>query len=250
MLQHISGDAAIEAVRNKLVLPEAIPEYRTSAEKIPILIFAARAGSSYSGQLLGKHPAFGRVAEWFNPDHLARLRSENALVNDAETVQSVLDQQDNQVFCTKCTLFGLTSCALLGCLDQILPRAHFILLKRRDPVAHAVSLTKAQMTGQYSIKQRQTHHVGIDDYDRGHIDHNLRLIASIYARLDAFLDRIGKPALRVFYEDIVREPAAFQSQIFRHLDITPTSVRTQKTSIEKIAEEVNAAWIERFKRET
>ncbi|QLC20834.1 hypothetical protein HFP51_00710 [Parasphingopyxis sp. CP4] len=230
-------------------MPDQLPEYRIASKTVPIILFAARAGSTYSGQLVARHPAFGRVAEWFNPPRLERLRTEYGFQNDAEAVQYLLDREARQLFGTECTLYGLTSCALLGFLDQILPRARFIMLKRRDRVAHAVSLTKAQLTGQFSSNQTPRMIATADDYDADKIASNLRIIASVYAQLEAFLEAVQADPLTVYYEDIVNDPAAFQSQIFRYLNITPTSVPSQKTSVQKIADAVNAAWIERFRRE-
>lgn len=236
-------------VRENLRFTRPWKPYQIESESVPILLFAARAGSTYAGQLLANHPDMGRMAEWFNPARLHRIRDEHDFADHREAVQYILDHEAKKVFGFECTLIGLISCTLLGFLDQLMPRTYFILLKRRDRVAHAVSLTKAQLSGQYSSNQQPKRTVTINDYDREKIAHNYRIVEGVYEKLEAFLARISAPSLEFFYEDIVENPASFQSSVYANLGLDKRSNIALGTSVKKIGDDVNSAWISRYNQE-
>jgi LPS sulfotransferase NodH len=240
------GEAHLTEVAKKLVPGDGSPDYAISADRFLTFLYAARSGSTYAGQLIANHRAFGKVSDWFNAKRLAAVREENGLANDYQVVQHILDRNSRAAFGQKCNLFTLGASILLGLMERILSRTEFVILRRRDETAQAVSLHRAKLSRQFHSIQDAAHPVTIDDFDYEAIAGHKRVIARVYALHEAFLKALGRPVVTYFYEDMIANPMAFQRSIFDRLGLYSADCRKTETAVSKIGDEINAVWIERF----
>jgi hypothetical protein len=56
----------LDRVGKELLLPDTRMDFRETPDRLLMILFASRAGSTYAGQLLANTPYFHRVAETFN----------------------------------------------------------------------------------------------------------------------------------------------------------------------------------------
>lgn len=246
ILQRTLEPIQIDVVREQLKLPDEPMRYDLPSEKILIMLFAARTGSTYAGQLLAHHPDFGGMAEWCNPARLDRTCDQTGLSNHGEALQHLIDTQAKRVFAVECSLVGIVSAALLGFLDQCLPRATFMILRRRDTVAQAVSIQKARLSRQFGSNQKPAREINEDEFDYEQIAHHRDIVRGVYHSHEEILTALGRSAETYFYEDVVADPDAFQSSVYANLGVAQLAEPTVSTRVQKISDEINEAWIARF----
>ena len=247
ILQRTLKPIQIETVREQLKLPDEPMRYELPSEKILIMLFAARTGSTYAGQLLAHHPDFGEMAEWCNPARLDRTSDQAGLGNHGEALQHLIDTQGKRVFAVECTLVGIVSAGVLGFLDHCLPRATFMILRRRYTVAQAVSIQKARLSRQYGSNQKPVREIREDEFDYEAIAHHREIVRGVYRRHEEILEALDRTAQTYFYEDIVADPEAFQSSVYTSLGVAPLIRPKVATRVQKISDQINEAWIARFK---
>ncbi|MBC7985643.1 MAG: sulfotransferase [Sphingomonadaceae bacterium] len=248
-LEPVMGSHLFERIEEELCLPAAEPSYRLNSPIMLIMLFAARAGSSYAGTLIGNLPGFGIVTESLNPRALERARLRYELTHDADALQLFLDRRGREMFGFRCTQIGLASAISTGLLAQYLDRARFIVLRRRDVVAQAVSMVVAQRSGQFHSFQPRTGDVSVDDYDYAVIDDRRRTIESIYARHDAVLTALGATAPTFYYEDVAPDPRGFVGGVCDYLNLAMPEAPEIETRVEKLPNTINAEWIRRYREE-
>lgn len=241
------GSSEIEAIRSELVLGERPRRYRCPVDKVLIMLFAARSGSTYAGQLLANHPAFGRINEWLNPAWLRRVREKHGLADDRDAAQWLLDEHSGKAFGFECTTVGLVASALVGLLDEILPRATFIVL-RRDPVSQAVSLHRAQISGRFNSAQPSVREVTERDFDYDRIAACRAVIETVYANHAKSLGALRHRANTYWYEDVVADPAGFQRSVYGEIGLEYTTDIGLDARIERLSDEINESWIARFRK--
>lgn len=109
------------------------------------VLFTSRSGSSYLARELAIRYDIGRMEECLNP-HLVRG------IPAAKVVASFAGRW----FSLKLGIPGIISAELLGVMDRYLQQTSFILLRRRDIIAQAVSLVKANQTAQWHSTKAST----------------------------------------------------------------------------------------------
>jgi hypothetical protein len=198
------------------------------------LLFTSRTGSSYLARELSKRFRIGQMEESLNP-HLVEG------IAPADIIRSYA----NGWFSFKLGVPGIISAELSGAVEQYIESTYFIMLLRKDIVAQAVSLVKANQTGQWhSISAPKREPV----YDAAQLATSIRIIANAVASLRAYIDRAERPWRKLFYED------------FEHGDFSTAEAICDEFQIPRLAEgegpklvalsrtsdEVNDVWRARF----
>lgn len=218
--------------------------------KIVTILFASRSGSSYAGRLLANTPYFNQVGENFAPDQLVAIAERRSLPDCHSAAQWMIGHRGTpQAFGYKAGFSVLTAAAHLGFLDQMLARTRFLLLRRRDRVAQAVSLTKAELSGRFHSNQQDARPVSISDYDADTIARNLNRIERNERDFADFLAQIGKTAPIVYYEDICADPAAFAGSVCSLLDLPVPETLITDVDLEVLRDAVSEEWAARFRKE-
>lgn len=218
--------------------------------RIAAILFASRSGSSYAGRLLANTPYFKQVGENFAPDQLAAIAKRRSLPDCHSAAQWMVGRRGTaRAFGYKAGFSVLAAAAHLGFLDQTLKRTQFILLRRRDRVAQAISLTRAELSGRFHSNQPDGRPVALSDYDSDNIARNLDRIDRNERDLADFVVRIGKEAPTVYYEDICAGPAAFVATVCALLDLPAQETPATDVDLEILRDAINEEWSARFREE-
>lgn len=239
----ILGEGLFERMERELLLPPVEPEYRLGSRRMLIMLFAARAGSSYAGSLIGNLPWFGTFTESLNPRTLERVRARYELADHVQALQRILDWRGKEMFGFRCTPIGFASAISIGLMAQFRERAVFLILRRRDIAAQAVSMVLAHQTGQFHSFQPRSGEVSVDDYDFAAIDDRRKTIESIYARHEVVLAALGARAPTFYYEDITADPCGFLAGVCDYLGLAVPGAPVIETRVEKLPNAINAEWI-------
>ncbi len=201
------------------------------------VLFTSRTGSSHLARELAKRFKIGQMEESLNP-HLIQG------IPPADIIRSYA----NGWFSFKLGVPGIISAELSGAIEQYIDMTKFIFLLRKDIVAQAVSLVKANQSGQWhSIHKAK----GPAVYDVTQLSTSIRGIAKAVDNLRTYIDRAGRPWRKLFYED------------FEHGDFSTAEAICDQFGIPRIAEgegpklrplhrtadEVNESWCARFRRD-
>lgn len=239
----------IDKVRQQLVLPDAQPAVSDLPDRIMLMLVSARSGSTYAGQLLSRTGHFVRIADSLNPEQLSAVRAKQGLADDGDALRWMIANRGTRTaFGTKCGEPGLISAWHIGVLDAVLGRARLIILERRDMVAQAVSLFRARLSGRYHSPQKERRAVTLEDYDRETIATDLQIIEQVNRNLAEFARLSKRPCLRFVYEDICADPTGFVRAACDHLELPVSADIDSDVRVEILRDDINAAWVERFRR--
>jgi hypothetical protein len=201
------------------------------------VLFTSRTGSSYLARELAKRFKIGQMEESLNPHLVEGIAS-------ADIIRSYA----NGWFSFKLGVPGIISAEHLGAIEQYIDSIYFIMLIRKDIVGQAVSLVKANQTGQWhSITAPRRP----PEYDAAQLATSIRVISKAVGSLRTYLDRAERPWRTVYYED------------FEHGDFSTAEAICDEFRIPRIAEgegprlanlsrtadEVNDAWRARFRED-
>ena len=201
------------------------------------VLFTSRAGSTYLARELAKRFRIGRMKESFNPHRLEGIASANIVRSYA-----------NGWFGFKLGVPGIVSAELSGTIEQYIKSTYFIMLLRKDIVAQAVSLVKANQTEQWhSIHppKREPY------YDPVQLASSVRTIAKAVGTLRTYLDRTERPWRKLIYEDFEHGDFSTAEAICEEFRIPRLAAGQgpKFSTLHRTADEVNEAWIDRFSKD-
>lgn len=220
-------------------------------EKILVVLFPSRAGSSFFGQLLSSTGWFKEIQESFRPEQLAKIRARHGLPDSHAAAQWMIDNRGTaHAFGFKAGFIVLAAAAELGFLSDVLDRARFVLLRRRDRVAQAVSLVKIKLTKRTHSGQPETRVLGDDDYDGEAIASEVRNIEQVEAQLADFAARLGVSAPVFYYEDICDRPTEHVARVCDLLGLPMPADYRPEVRLTVLRDELSLRWAERFRSES
>jgi LPS sulfotransferase NodH len=201
------------------------------------VLFTSRTGSRYLARELAARYRIGRMEESFNP-HLVRG------IAPADIVRSYADGW----FSFKLGAPGIVSAELCGVISEYIEKTFLIFLLRRDIVGQAVSLVKANQTGQWhSIQEARRS----PQYEGPEIARSVRVIADAVASLRDYLRQAERPWRTLFYEDFEHGDFNAAEAICDDFAVPRRRVEEEPkfAPLERTANAVNQTWIERFQNE-
>ncbi len=237
----------VERITGEMKRPTRLPDFSDAPPILLFILFSSRAGSTYASRLLANTPYFRHVAESCNHVRLAKIRTEQELEDDGEALKWAIAQRGTKrCFGAKCGEFGLIAAWSLGLLGQLRDRTHFVMLRRRDRVAQAVSLFRADLSGRFHSMQKESRAVVADDYDHAAIAERLGVIEQVNANLERFLALYNRPAIYLDYEDICEDPAAYVAGVCDFLDLpVPAGIDTS-VNVGTMRDDLSRQWAERY----
>lgn len=245
--EYVSAER-IRAIDTRLALPRR-GGFR-APRRILMILFASRAGSGYAGRLLAKTPYFREVGESFRPQQLNAIRARQGLADNHATAQWMIAHRGTpRAFAIKGGFTQLIAATQLGFLPETIERMQFIVLKRRDRLAQAVSLLKAQASGRFHSVQPEGRLVSLDDYDADRIAFNMSHIGRNYRWFETLLDRLGKDAPVFYYEDMCAAPDRFVEGVCGLLALPPAPDFDASVDLAVLRDGISAAWVERYRAE-
>jgi LPS sulfotransferase NodH len=219
-------------------------------EKILIILFASRAGSNFFGQLLSSTGWFREIGESFNPRQLTAIRDRYGLADHHQAAQWMIDNRGTEsAFGIKAGFYVLTAAVEIGFLPEVIDRAQFVLLRRRDRVAQAVSLVKGKLSGRMHSRQPLGRELTDDDYHAEAIAEQVERITAREAEYEELVRRLGKTAPIVYYEDICASPKKHVEEVCALIGLAMPDEYEPKVRLSILRDELSARWVERFRTE-
>ena len=242
------GSKRVDAIGNELQTS------RRGGFQLPetglIVLFAARAGSNYLGQLLSSTGWFREIGESCRPSQLIKIRDRHRLADCHSAAQWMIDNRGTPAaFGMKAGALVLIAAAQLGLLPELVGRSRFLHLRRRDRVAQAVSMYKARLGGRTHTLQPEARMFTDDDYDALGIAAEIQRIDVAEAQFASLLDLVGQPASTLYYEDILEAPEASVAQVCNELGLTMPEPYVPSIRLGILRDDLSARWRDRFKQE-
>ncbi len=218
-----------------------------------VLLIIPRSGSTFLSRTLLASGLFGDPDEWFNYDHgsvaanyVAEGRG-NTLYSYVSYVHETATGA-NGVFGVELSWEQLRFLNAIIPLPHVIgPRACWFFLRRRNLVAQAISIYKANATGQFhSYQEVRTEAT----YDPDAVADAARYIVMWEQAACEFFSRQSLWPIELYYEDIVDD--AFTISLFRNAlqiydEADPDKTIRPTHAVERIATAENSQWESAFR---
>lgn len=228
-------------------------------EQIYVLASVPRSGSTYLSHLLWQTGCLGAPLEYLNflPGGHYGFAS-NSPKKQIEIWESVLHRRTspNGAFGIKC--FPLLIALLFRSNPELYARATAMLmpadrsarvvrLRRRDRLAHAISLARATRSGIWRQEQEPTEGMTID-YSRAAVDEAMEELERAETGWDPLFDGLQVEPLTLWHEDVVDRPddAVRKVAEFLNIRIDP-SAAVAVPEVRKQAQSDSHVWAERYR---
>ena len=233
-----------------------------------------RTGSTLLCGLLASTGVAGQPESYFRqPDEqlwAARwdiARSTDGVVEYSEFVRAALaaGRTENGVFAARiiwgtldhlvdrlATVYPAPASGDLDLLELVFGNTGFVYLHRDDVLAQAVSWHRAEQTGVWHQTDREEP-TRPEQEPRFDFDQIRKLVQTIEAHNSAWrawFASVGIQPHEVRYEDLDADPVGVASEILDFLGPELPPERLIKTSHGRMADEVNAQWIDRYRAES
>jgi LPS sulfotransferase NodH len=171
-----------------------------------VIASTPRCGSHLLGSHLHAAGAFGVPLEYFNPTNLPHWQRRFGTAGIDDTLRALRQHRTspNGVFGIKLHYTHLSGLGGPGRLSELFPGAHFLVARRRDTLAQALSLARALQTGAWTADM-PTRSEPV--YDADLIESCLRKGIRQAAAWQYVLASMPNPVLEVVYEDFVLDQA-------------------------------------------
>lgn len=137
-------------------------------------------------------------------------------------------------------------------LEAALGPVRFVHLFRKDKLAQAVSLVKAEQTGLWHIAPdgREVERLAAPSaprYDRERINGALAKLSAADAGWVAWFAAEGIEPLKVSYESLAADPAGVTTRLIGELGLSPDKGVVLAPAVGRLADATSAAWMRRFR---
>lgn len=227
--------------------PEAEAAAPDPALRFVFLCFTNRCGSNYLAELLASTGAVNRAEEVFNAETIA----EHVRAQTLPSLSAYLDFLCRRLavggrFLAKIGLEQLLMLTETGLLDQIGPRAQFLLIERQDRLAQAISLLVAIQTQQWTSQQGRRRSDDELLYDRGILAAQQELIAQQNFGFYRFFASNGIVPKHIAYEPLLAAPEATVAEIGAWMGLPGLRAEPAALPIARQESPIKAAWRRRY----
>ncbi|MBM70851.1 MAG: hypothetical protein CME43_15400 [Haliea sp.] len=229
-----------------LEVPESV---QTLAKEVCVMLFSNRSGSSLICDYMRATGKFSGMGEPLNHP-LVVSRSE---AHGIESFYSYLEwlmthvHEPNTMFGMKASadqaLMLIKSGAITACYGHV----YWLVAKRRDVLAQAVSHSIAAQTGQWA----SFHDGSAVDPEYSYSDIKTQVLSVIESnqKIDIFCDYMGIDPVEIFYEDFLISPPENTVALAESLGFKDVEVDLGQLRRNKQAGSRNREFMERFKRD-
>lgn len=230
-------------------------------EQVYVLASVPRSGSTYLSHLLWRTGCLGAPLEYLNflpAGHYGfASRSPDKQIKIWETVLR-RRTSPNGVFGIKCfpmliaLLFRSNPELYSQTTAMLMPpdgSARVVRLKRRDRLAHAISLARATRSGIWRQEQEPPEGIAVD-YSRAAVDQAMEELERAEAGWDPLFDSLKVEPLTLWHEDVVDRPDDAVRKVAEFLDVRiDPSLAVRVPDVRKQAHSDSHAWAERYRGE-
>ncbi|MBO6635495.1 Stf0 family sulfotransferase [Parvibaculum sp.] len=216
------------------------------AGRSTFLCFTNRSGSNFVANCLVSTGNFDAISECFNAPIVINQSRKLGFTSFPEYCAAVKRKMAGQggAFAAKVSWNQLFFLRRLGLLDSIFEDPRYVLIRRRDLVAQAVSKSIAVQTRRFKSSHPDK---GIEPkYDFRDIAGTIRSITTSNGIFMEFFAVTGAPYFEIVYEDFVADPAAHTERLCRWLSLPATAMNDEKIGLRVQRNELNEAFQRRF----
>lgn len=204
-----------------------------------------RSGSNYLGRLLQSTGQLGRPWEFFNHYAVRQSGLDGWPTNPSEQLVRIPEAGGSpngvyalKVFSSHADEVSWTHWA------TALPDLRFVYLERRDLLGQAISLVRAEQTGEWTLGMRKSAEAVFRPED---IAAALRRVTYGYARWQVWFARNGLKPVRLIYEDVVAAPQHAVNLVADAVELHAVPpINWSKVDVAVQRDDVTAEWRQRF----
>jgi trehalose 2-sulfotransferase len=230
-------------------MPEDTSARGSPADRGYALCACGRSGSTLLCQYLSSSGVLGHPLEYFNAAGRRMLDHPDYPDDPKAQVDCVLTMgaTANGIYGLKLFPDQFDRIAKSFDWTRMLPNLAFVVLRRRDLLAQAISMVRAVQTGQWRSAMPMQ---GSAVYDGSRIYQCLRAVARDFARWDVFFARKAIEPTRLWYEDLVLNPQGAVDAVASLFGLRgQASARIEETDLKVQRDALTEIWRERFRQD-
>jgi len=243
-----------------------------------ILCANPRSGSTMLCDLMAATGVLGRPQSFYRPESISEWAK--LLGFDDEPANRSIEFESNYLAAIRkhgADASGMFSLRLMwdtkdGLIERLSPLFHaqkrdadlfesafghslYIHLVREDKIAQAVSLVRAEQSGQWHLSADGTVRQGTKEplpvtYDAQAIEKEIASLTRDDAEWRTWFAAYGLSPLQVTYEDLARDPQTVIAEILEALGHDPAISQNIEPATAKMADQESRQWIDRYREET
>lgn len=177
------------------------------ADRGYVVCATPRSGSTYFCELLASTDQLGKPAEYLNTVGRRKYTDPNYPKSTRAQMEIIrsMGATPNGIYGVKMMPLHFRRARSRGDLFHALPNLKLVRIRRRDLLGQAISMWRAQQTGQFVAAHRARK---APVYDAEKIRRCLGDVLAMEASWDAVIPELGLQPLTFDYEDVVRDPQA------------------------------------------
>lgn len=217
----------------------------TESREDILICFSNRSGSNLLTDGLKRFGDLIESGEYFNYDvviDFCTRKNITTLSGYYHALKAHVVGTSASVFCSKIGWGQLYFLSKVGFVEKLLPRAKYVLTRRRDVLAQAVSFSIASQTGRWTSEHEgRSSEVGFDLND---ISNRLSGILLSNYYFDRYFALTGKPKAEIVYEDLERDFSGQMTALMNWLNMPITKVpELAGVSLKRQRDETNEKFI-------
>jgi trehalose 2-sulfotransferase len=209
-----------------------------------------RSGSNYLCQLLASTGQLGNPLEYFNAVG-RRKHTDPRYPKDPRTQIEIIRSMGatpNGIYAVKVLPLQYRRARKKVDLFRELPNLKFLRLRRGDLLGQAISLSRAEQTGQIMASNRARRK---PIYDAEDIRSRIRTVLAMESTWDQVMLELGVQPLTFEYEDVMREPQAAVDRVAALMGLAaPPPINPALVLVTVQRDRETEAWRQRFLADT
>jgi LPS sulfotransferase NodH len=191
----------------------------------------------------------GCPTESFNPrGFIPEEKARRQVESFADYIRS-LNDQPGQAFVFKTCWHDWAPVA--DGLKLLFPRLQLVYLDRRDVIAQAVSLFRAEITNHWARRpgEKLPQAEALDDkFNLQRIEHIIENLVSEKTQWELYFKAQGRTPARLFYESFVHDTGHALRFFAQHTGLALKPEIAPDAGYEKLADRLSDAWVDRMRR--
>jgi LPS sulfotransferase NodH len=209
-----------------------------------IMLFTNRSGSNYLAELLQSTGVFSQFGEGLIGDTVVTRSNTHGITSMSEYLTWLKGKKSGEIFGIKASARQAMMLFRFGIVQNMFSSVDWLMTRRKDLVAQAVSLSIAHQTKVWTSGQRGTGATA--KYDFEHISKTVRTITLGDALNYQLLNILGCKYQEVYYEDLVDGPERTLQRLMTGLELEYKTPDTSRVRLKKQADGQNSEFKERY----
>ena len=222
-----------------------------------LIFFVPRSGSSWLTDLLAGTDLLGEPGEWFNPNFVTAIAQAINANRPGDYVKMLKRKKQSRagVFGAEITFMQYERLGQFDLLAALGPATHFFYLRRRNLVRQAISLYKAVESDVFhdtgALTREHGKKIESVEYSKSGVERWMTHLLNHELGCEQLFVQRGVNPMRLYYEDLVRDPAGTAAIFLRALLPERSSeVLKVQSAHRPIATPRNAEFEDRFRAES